>query len=216
MRKTLFCIVALLLAVSGCSPALKPTPTHRLQIDDRMFLAMALPSPRWQFSTEAPAFVSKKMTDHLRQEVVAVAPEISEEQLLLLAQKRLAVNEGYVFNQHSGACLMIDFSSRRQGIADPTRAELKESAYGALLALANEEGVTDLETRITSSYIAGPAKACKVEARYLLEGQPRLFIGVIGFASPYRIYLYYNDSLRDPRDRVEMEQILNSLQLLSE
>lgn len=216
MQRILFFTVALLLVVSGCSPTLKPAPTHRLQIDDRMLLVMSLPSPRWQFSTEAPAFVAKKMTDHLRQEVVAVAPDISDEQLLLLARKRLAVNEGYVSSKHSGAYLMIDFSSRRQGMADPTRAELKESAYGALLALANEEGVVDLESRITSSSIAGSSKTCRVEARYLLNGQPRLFIGILGFKAPYRFYIYYNDSLRDPRDQVEMERILYSLQLLSE
>jgi hypothetical protein len=210
----LFFTLVLLLTVSSCSPVLKPTPTHRLQIDDRLELVMTLPSPRWQFSTEAPAFLAKKMSDHLRQEVIAVAPDINEEQLLLLARKRLAVNEAYVFNEHSGACLMIDFSSRRQGNTDPTRAELKESAYGSLLALANEEGVTDLESRIGTAAIAGSSRACRVEASYLLDGQMRSFIGIIGFKAPYRFYLYYNESLRDPRDRIEMEQILKSLQLL--
>ncbi|OEU62577.1 MAG: hypothetical protein BA870_03885 [Desulfuromonadales bacterium C00003094] len=214
MQGMLFFTVVLLLSASSCSPVLKPTPTHRLQIDKRLQLAMALPSPRWQFSTEAPTFVAKKMSDHLRQEVVAAVPNINDEQLLLLARKRLAVNEAYVFNEHSGACLMIDFSSRRQGKTDPTLAELKGSAYGALLALANEEGVADLESRISTSAIAGSSRACRVEASYLLDGQARSFIGIIGFKTPYRFYLYYNEAGRDPRDRIEMEQVLKSLQLL--
>jgi hypothetical protein len=212
----LFFTVVLLLTISGCSPIPKPTPTHRLQIDSRLQLAMAIPSPGWQFSTEAPAFIAKKMVDHLRQEVVAVAPHVNDKQLLLLAKKRLAVNEAYVFNENSGACLMIDFSSRRQGRTAPTRAELKASAHGALLALANEEGVTDLKSRISTSAIAGSSRGCRVEATYFLNGQPQLFIGIIGFKDPYRFYLYYNDLLRNPRDRVEIEQFLNSLQLLSE
>ncbi len=215
MQRVFFLTVVVLLTASSCSPVLKPTPTHRLQIDKRLQLAMALPSPRWQFGSEAPNLVAQKMSDHLRQEVAAAAPHISDKQLLLLARKRLAVNEGYVSNEHSGACLMIDFSSRRQGKTDPTRAELKASAYGALLALANEEGVTDLEYQMAPSFIAGPSKAQRVEAHYLLGGEARFFVGIIGFKAPYRFYLYYNDSLRDPRDGIEMEQILNSLQLLS-
>jgi len=214
MQRMLIFTVVLLLAISGCSPVPKPTPTHRLQIDNHLQLAIILPSSRWQFSTEAPVFLAKKMSDHLRQEIIAVAPAVNDEQLLMMARKRLAVNEAYVFNEHSGACLMIDFSSRRQGKTDPTRAELKESAYGALLALANEEGVTDLESRIATTAIAGSSRACRVEASYLLDEQARLFIGIIGYKSPHRFYLYYNESLRDPRDRIEMEQILKSLQLL--
>jgi len=155
------------------------------------------------------------MSYHLRQEMAATAPYINDEQLLLIARKRLEVNEAYVFNEHSGACLMIDFSSRRQGKTGPTRAELDASAYGAMLALANEEGVIDLEYQMASSSIAGLSKAQRVEAHYLLGGEAQLFVGIIGFEAPCRFYLYYNDSLRDPRDRIEMEQILNSLQLLS-
>ncbi len=214
MYRMLSLTVVFMLAVSSCSPALKPCPTHRLQIDNRLELAMALPSPRWQLSKEAPAFVAQRMSDHLRQEVAAIAPDIDDKQLLLLARQRLAVNEGFVSNEHSGAYLMIDFSLRRQGKADPTRAELQASAHGALLALENEEGITDLESRIAPSSIAGPPKTCKIEARYLLDGRPRSFVGIIGFKAPYRFYLYYNDLLSDPRDRIEMEQILNSLQLL--
>ena len=216
MQRMLFFAGVLLLTVSGCSPLPKPTPTHRLQIDNRLQLAVAMPSPNWQFSIEAPAFVAEKMVDHLRQEVIAAAPHVNDEQLLLLARKRLAVNEAYVFNEYSGACLMIDFSSRRQGKTAPTRAELKASARGALLALANEGGVTDLKSRIATSVLAGSSRVCRVEATYFLNKQVRLFVGIIGFKAPYRFYLYYNDLLRDPRDRVEMEQILNSLQLLSE
>jgi hypothetical protein len=214
MHRVLFSSVVLLLVFSSCAPVLKPTPTHRLQIDNRLELALALPSLRWQFSTEAPAFIAQKMIDHLRQEVATIAPEINDKQLLLLARKRLSVNEGYVSNEHSGAYLMIDFSSRRQEKTGQTRGELQASAHGALLALANEEGVTNLESRITSSSIVGSSNACRVEARYLLDGQARSFVGLIGYKAPYRFYLYYTDPLRDPRDQVEMEQILNSLQLL--
>lgn len=216
MHRILFLTVVFMLTVTSCSPTLKPRPTHYLPIDKHLELAMALPGPRWQLSKEPPAFLAQKMSDHLRQEVSAFAPDVNDKQLLLLAQKRLAVNEGYVFNEYSRAWLMVDFSLRRESKKAPTLSELRASAYGSLLALQNEEGVTGLESRIGSFSIDGASKASKVEARYYLDGKPQLFIGIIGFKAPYRIYLYYNDSLRDPQDRIEMDQILNSLQLLCE
>ncbi len=215
MHKIFFFAVVFMLTVTSCSPALKPSPTHRLQIDKHLELAMALPSSRWQLSEEPPAFLAQKISDHLRQEVSSFAPSVNDNQLLLLARKRLAVNEGYVFNEHSGAWLMIDFSLRRESRNAPTLSELRASAYGSLLALENEEGVADLESRIGSLSIDGGSRASKIEANYCLDGKPQLFIGIIGFKAPYRFYLYYNDSLRDPQDQIEMHQILNSLQLLS-
>jgi hypothetical protein len=214
MYRNFFLVLVFTLTVVSCSPAIKPAPTHHLSIDKHLQLAMVLPSPRWQLSEEPPGFFAQKMTDHLRQEVSAFKPDIEDKQLLLLAQKRLAVNEGYVFNRHTGALLMIDFSLRRENKDAPTLSELQASAHGSLLVLENEEGVTDLKSRIGSLTIDGGSRASKMEATYSLDGKPQLFMGIIGFMAPYRFYLYYNDSLEDPQDRIEMNIILNSLQLL--
>lgn len=216
MLKPFFLAVLFMLMVASCTPALKLNPTHRLQIDKQLEVTLALPSLRWQFSKEPPVFLAQKMTEHLRQEVSGITPDVNDKQLLLLARKRLAVNEGYVFNEHSGAWLMVDFSLRGEGNKAPTLSELRASAYGSLLALQNEEGVTGLKSRVGSFSIDGASRASRVEASYYLDGKPQLFVGIIGFRAPYRIYLYYNDSLRDQRDQVEMDQILNSLQLLCE
>lgn len=214
MFRNFFLVAVFMLTAIGCFPASRPTPTHHLSIDKGLQLAMALPSPRWQFSKEPPAFFAQKMTEHLRREVSAYAPKIEEKQLLSLAQKRLAVNEGYVFNPHTGALLMIDFSLRRESKNDYTLSDLEASAYGSLLALENEEGVTALRSRVDSLAIVGGSRASKVEANYSLDGKPRLFMGVVGYKAPYRFYLYYNDSLQDPQDRMEMDRIFNSLQFL--
>lgn len=214
MYRVFVLTVVFMLTVTSCSPKLKPSPTHRLQIDKHLELAIAFPSSRWQLSKEPPAFLAQKMSDHLRQEVSGLTFGVSDKQLLTLARKRLAVNEGYVFSEHSGAWLMIDFSLRRESKDAPTLSELRASTYGSLMALENEEGVTDLKSKIGSLWIEGGSRASKIEANYYLDGEPQLFMGIIGFKEPYRFYLYYNDSLRDPRDRIEMDQILNSLQLL--
>ncbi len=210
----IFLVAVFLLTVLGCAPALKPKPTHRLAIDQHLQLGLFLPSSRWQFSKEPPAFFAQKMTEHLRREISVYVPEVKDKHLLSLAQKRLAVNEGYVFNRHSGALLMIDFSSRRERESAPALSDLQASAYGSLIALENEEGVTDLKSHIDSLAIQGGSRASRVKASYFLDGKPRFFMGIIGHKAPYRFYLYYNDPLLDPQDRIEMERIFNSLQIL--
>ncbi|APG26916.1 hypothetical protein A7E78_03125 [Syntrophotalea acetylenivorans] len=177
MHRNFFLVLVFMLTAVSCSPATRQTPTHHLSIDEHLQLALVLPSPRWQLSEEPPDFLAQKMTDHLRQEVSAFAPDIEVKQLLSLAQKRLAVNEGYVFNKHSGALLMIDFSLRREGKGGPALSELQASASGALLALENEEGVADLESHIGSLAINGGSRAGKMEANYSLDGKPQLFMG---------------------------------------
>lgn len=216
MCRNFFLVVVFSLPIIACSPMSRPDPTHFLSIDKQLQLGLVLPGFRWQLSKEPPAFWTHKMIAHLRREMSALAPSIDDRQLLWLAKKRLAVNEGYVFNKHSGALLMIDFSLRREAKHVPTQSALRASAYGSVLALENEQGVAQLESRIGSLRIDGGSRASKVEAKYSLDGEPRLFIGVVGFRAPYRFYFYYNDSLRNPRDRIEMDQILNSLQLLCE
>ena len=211
VQKLSLCLVCLIL--SACSVARTQAPTHHLPIDETLQVAMVLPGARWQLHKEAPPFVAQQMTEHLQQELSAAGHKMDEKQLLQLARKRLSVNEGYVVNEGSGAVLMVDFSLQQPDTEAPTMAELRGSAYGALLALENEAGVSGLESRFATIRIAGGKKACRVEARYLLDGKAHLFIGIIGYRSPYRYYFYYNDLLRNVQDQVDMEQILHSLEL---
>lgn len=212
LKMRLFCAVFLLLA-SACTFRHLPEPTHYLPVGTDLELAMTLPNASWQLSRKAPPFVAQRMTDHLRQELSAAGHSMDEHRLLRFARQRLSVNEGFVANAASDAYLMIDFSPRRQTETDPSWADLQGSAHGALLALENEPGISNLESDISAMRLAGGIKACRVEARYLLDGQAHLFIGIIGYRAPYRFYFYYNDFLRNEQDQIDMEQILNSMQL---
>lgn len=212
LKIPLFCTVFLLLT-SACTFSHRPEPTHYLPVGTDLELAMTLPNVSWQLSTEAPPFVAQKMIEHLRQELSAAGHRMDEQRLLRLARQRLSVNEGFVANETSNAYLMIDFSPLRQPDADPSWDDLYGSAYGALLALENEAGISHLESDISALRVAGGHKAWRIEARYLLDGQAHLFIGIIGYKTPYRFYFYYNDFLRLAQDRRDMEQILNSMRL---
>lgn len=205
-------VVLTCLFLSSCSIAHPPSHTHYLPVDENLQLAMALQGTHWKLSREAPPSVARRMTEHLRRELLDAGRRLEEDQLLQLARRRLAVNEGYVFNDVSDAFLMIDFSPQRSAAA-PTHDDLRSSGYGALLALKNESGVSRLEGRVKTARVAGGNKACRVEARYLLDEKARLFIGIIGHRTPYRFYFYYNDSLQKGQDRGDMEQILRSMEL---
>lgn len=207
-----FCVVFLLLA-SACTFTHRPAPTHHLPVGTDLQLAMSLPGESWQLSAEAPPFLAQRMIDHIRQELSDAGHSLDEQYILRLAHQRLALNEGFVANEKSQACLMIDFSPLRANETGPDLNDLYRSAYGALLALENEAGISDLESDISKVPISGGHKAWRIEADYLLDGQPHLFIGIIGYRAPYRFYFYYNDFLRNAQDRTDMEQILSSMQL---
>lgn len=213
LKIRLFCAV-FLLSASACTFGHRPEPTHYLPVGNDLQLALTLPDASWQLSTKAPSFVAQKMIDHLRHELSASGHHMDEQRLLRLARQRLSANEGFVANEASKAYLMIDFSPLRHPDADPPGWEdLHGSAYGALLALENEAGISNLKSDISTLRIAGGHKAWRIEARYLLDGKPRLFIGIIGYSAPYRFYFYYNDCLCLAQDRRDMEQIFSSMRL---
>ncbi|MEZ4485384.1 MAG: hypothetical protein R2864_12615 [Syntrophotaleaceae bacterium] len=67
------------------------------------------------------------------------------------------------------ASLMIDFSRCVQTGQVGTRRFLRGSAYGALLALENEAGVSQLKSEISTMCIAGSRKAVRIDASYLVD-----------------------------------------------
>jgi hypothetical protein len=212
--KNVFAIMALLIfGLTGCAVRTAEKPTVILPVDGDLQVEFTLPGERWEFSRQAPAFLVDQIVDHLREETAASGVQLNETQLQQLARKRLAVNEAFVANPGTGAYLMIDFSRLPEGAPSPEKDEIWGSAYGAELALKNENGVSDVSSKIRSVRLAGSRFAYRTDIRYRLHGEPRRFVGIVGCTTAYRFYFYYNDLLRDPLDFELMERTLRSLRL---
>lgn len=172
---------------------------------------VSLPSARWQIFHSAPEFLVAEIAEHLEHELAAEGKHPSGTQIRQAAEKRLAANEAFVCNPASGACLIIDFSPLRADEKPPGRRNVELSARYAAEGLADEEGLSELQQKTARAEIAGASQAYRIDARYRQHGEPRQFIGYVGFAEPSWFYLYYTDPLRESADLPEMEQLLEDL-----
>lgn len=205
MRTVLITAVLLLFSI-GAARAEKVT------LADDMMLDIVLPSERWQMSTEPPDSLVTRMVEHIHHDLESQGKEVSAAQVEEVARKRLASNELFVYSE-TGAHLEIDISAIDKGDAPPSRRTVKKSARYAGGSMESEEGMSDVDYRVRRTAIEG-AKVCyRLDVDYREHGQPRHFIGLIGFENPYWLYFYYTDPLEDPVDRQQMEQILGSLKL---
>ncbi|MBE0596408.1 MAG: hypothetical protein IH614_03975 [Desulfuromonadales bacterium] len=168
-------------------------------------------SERWQVSALPPDFLVKEIAEHLGHELAAEGKTPSEAEILKVAEKRLAANEAFVCNPASGSCLLIDFSPLRPDEKAPGRRQVAASARYAAEGLADEEGLSDLQQTAAKANLPGSRHVYRIDARYRQHGEPRQFIGYVGFAQPSWFYLYYTDSLADPADLAEMEKLFQGV-----
>jgi hypothetical protein len=207
MKKILGLLVGLLL--------LSPFPllAETLRIDAGLALDFTLPAERWTLTREAPAFLVEENAEHLEHELKAQGRRLEAAALRSEAQKRLAVNEGYLCNPASGACLLIDFSALRADEKAPGAKIIAASARAAAEGMAEEEGMTEVEQKSGPTTVAGADSSYRFDVSYRQHGEPRRMIGIVGFRSPYWFYLYFTDPQRDPADYPDMEKILGSVVL---
>jgi hypothetical protein len=184
-----------------------------IDVGNGLSIQMDIPPGRWQVYRQPPAFLVAEIAEHLEHELAAQGKPAGAEAVRRAAEKRLAANEAFVCNPASGACLTIDFSPLRPDEDAPGGRAVALSARYAGEGLADEEGVTGLEQRNGKVSVPGAEAASRVDARYQLHGEPRQFIGIIGFLQPSWFFLYYSDPLRDAGDFPEMEKILKSAAL---
>ncbi len=213
MEKTFVVMTCLIFWLAGCAARTTDRKTVVLPVDESVQLEIVPSDSRWEISRQAPPFLVDRIIDHLREETAASGAQLSDSQLRQLAQKRLAVNEVFVANPATGAYLMIDFSRIPEGAAPPGREDIFGSAYGAGLALENENGVSEVSRKIRSVRLAGSRLTYRTDIRYRLHGEPRRFVGIVGCTSSHRFYFYYTDLLRDPLDAELMERVLRSLRI---
>jgi len=196
--------------------ALFPVPlrAETLRVAPGVALQYTLPAAHWKVALEAPEFLLEETAEHLEHELAAQGKHLDASALQAAARKRLAANEAYIFNPDSGAYLAIDFSALRDGEKAPGRGAIAESARLAGESLESEEGTRDVRHDYRKAAVAGAEVAYRVDATFRHHDEPRRFIGIIGFRSPYWFYLYYTDPQRDAADVGEMEEILRTLILL--
>jgi hypothetical protein len=184
-------------------------------VDDRLQLDLDLPGERWILSREAPDFLVEKAVADLEAELLGQGKNPDREAIDVAARRRLGANEAFIFNPLSRAHLLVDFSPLRPGEDPPSARTVALSARYAGEGLEQEEGYREVKQKSGKTTLAGAETASRIDASYLRRGEPGVFVGIIGFASPCWFYLYYTDSLRDPRDLPEMETIFRSMRISS-
>jgi hypothetical protein len=207
MRRLALLCLGFLLIFPSLALGVSVTVNERLQLD------FDLPDQRWNLSREAPDFLVEKAFADLEAELLAQGKNPGRAEIEAVARRRLEANEAFVFNPISKAHLLIDFSPLRQGEEPPSARSVTLSARYAGEGLEEEEGYREVKQKSGKTTLAGAAAASRIDASYLRRGEPGVFVGIIGFASPCWFYLYYTDGLSDPRDLPEMEAILRSMRI---
>lgn len=208
MRKTLPFVMILL--CFACSPSGAET----IAIDASRSLQVDLPGGKWQLTREAPSFLVEESVEHLTHEVAAKGQKVSLEKVREVARRRLGANEAYLCQSESRACLVVDISPLRPGEDPPTAKSVRLSAKFAAEGLKEEEGIEGLKQTVRPIRVPGSSYTYRIDASYRQHGEKRKFIGIVAFAHPCWIYLYYTDPLRDPADAGIIEKVLTSASVL--
>ncbi len=205
MRPILFCLVLLLLAAPVCAQQ------HRLA-DDLVLMFATVPAG-WQLVDEPPAVAVRAMVDDMRLDAAQNGRKVDEEALEQTALRYVRANELWLVRPETGAFVMIDISPLNDDEAAPDYETLRASALHALAGIeehAAEPAQVDWQLR--SRRVSGLRAAVELQASYRALGpdndparaRPRRFLGLIGFAAPYWVYLYANDPQTDPADAVTL------------
>ncbi|MGE4580689.1 MAG: hypothetical protein AB7F21_14260 [Desulfuromonadales bacterium] len=213
--RIVFGLVVFLL-VCGCTQDYRASiasDMRTLALSDDMVLGIRLPGDNWQISSEPPMTLVEEMAEHIEHELEEkgqLANPPTREQLKNAALKKLQSNEGYVFNPATGAHLDVDISRLGEGDVAPSARGVENSARYAVSSLEGDEGVSAVVAQVEKARLAGAQYAWRISADYKMHEEPRRFVGIVAFASPYWVYLYYTDPLKNDTDYGEMEEMLRS------
>ncbi len=213
MKDSLFLFVGILVLFSA-SCARPPAPAQLVLVTPEYSLGMDLSDERWKIGKKAPEFLIEEMAEHLGHEMEETHPEITPAQVRKATEKRLNVNELFIFNPQSHARLVIDFSALREGEPTPSRKIIAASADFAGQGLTNEEGITQVVYRTSRTQLPGASSAYRLEADFNHHDEKIKLLGIVGFSDPYWFYFYYTDPLNDPSDLLSMENLFRSFILI--
>ena len=208
MKSVKFILFLALLLFSASSMA----DSQRL-ISNTLF-KFELPSNRWQVSAEPPALAIDAMYADLVFGKNQKGEDFDPEKLRQMATKFVQINNLYIYNEESEAYLMISISPFDEKNGPPKKKHIKNSAKWAVDAILEHADVSDLSSFTSSTSfieIPGMNYAARIDADYPMFGEPHHFIGIIGYAHPYWVFMYYNDKLEDSYDLKEMKKIISSI-----
>lgn len=204
----LFLLLVLGSPVAAAGPEL-------LTLGDGNTLQFTLPPGNWVFSRVPPDFLVRATAADLGRELATQGKETSPEQVAELARQRLGENEGFVYHPESESCLLIDFSPLSPKEQSPGAGAIEASARAAAEVLQQEEGMAEVVTDRRPILFPGLSWAWRLDARYLQDGAPRRFIGIIGFRDPYWVFLYYTDKGANDSDYGQMEALLDAARIVA-
>ncbi|WP_429885936.1 hypothetical protein [Geoalkalibacter halelectricus] len=170
-----------------------------------------LPAP-WTVSREASPALVEHLAEHLLEDAERAGRTLSKDDALRGARQRLATNDLMIFNEQSEAHVLISFSPIGRRDADPSADAVAISARYAA------EGVSDEGWEKTAEEhrpveVKGAQQAQYFKIEYTEDGDPHLFMGIVGYARPFWFWVYANDHLKDPADRPVLENILNNIEI---
>jgi len=190
-----------------------PAAAETFRVSDNLVLEYRVPE-NWQATTTAPEFLVRQTVEHVsfhfreRGQPVPAALETK-------VRERMANTELFMVNPRTRAHLDIDFSPIGADEASPTRETVAKSARYAELELGNEEDLTDVSSRTEAYRLQGADYAYRIDATYKRDGEPRRFVGVVGFAGRYWVFLYYTDEAVLDADLQRLDEALKGLVLVT-
>lgn len=190
-----------------------PPVTRVLPVMDDVAIGVSQSLDGWIINSEVPDFLLEEFVHHIEHELADKGQARTRDEMIAVVRKRVAANELYIYKPQSRAWVAVDFSALHEGEKAPGRQAVYNSARFAAESLAGEEGVMDVQHTVSSVVVYGADVAFRLDATFTLHGEPRKFSGIIGFANPYWIYVYYTDELKDPADYMVMDKLLATMTL---
>ena len=195
-----------LLAMAGTVAA------DEAKLVDNCSLSYTLPSGQWQASTDPPEAAIDAMVEEMEEDAASKGRTVDPDKLRQTAARNLRSNELFIFNPASTAWLMVDVSPLEPKEEAPTPAMVETSLEYSRQELAATADEGTFKGELASAEVSGLLFASRLDATYLKDGKPDNFIGIIGFANPYWVYLFYNGS-GNPTENAEMEKMLAGIEL---
>lgn len=172
-----------------------------------------VPPDGWRFSAAPPDFLVAARTADAQAELAAGGKSVDPARLEAAVAKRLGEDEGFVFHPASKALLEIDFSPLRKDEDPPGEKTLADSARYAMQELEGEGGVAGFDGHTRKIEFPGLALAYRIDATFTMDGEPRKFLGIVGYQQPCWVFLYYTDPLANPGDFPAMEKMLGTARI---
>lgn len=176
-------------------------------------ISFDLPSARWQVSSNPPEVAIQAMMDDVVYETEKKGQKVDYGTLREKSTEYVKTNNLFVFNPNSSAYLMISISEAKSA---PSKKAVQASTDWAMEAIVEHSGVKDdgqYFSEVEEMDLPGASVAYRIVTNYPLRQQPHNFVGIIGYAKPCWVFLYYNDKADSLTDLREMMDLLSTVRL---